>query len=171
MLSSFRVASTKPGAALGRGQGWLPWQGRGRFLAPRDRGPEAGVYCLKRHLAWNRRQCFRYRLQSEDAGALHQHRVAWAQLFAQCLDRPGGVRGLAAPIDLRLWADRDQDVDTILLDRAGDLAMGLVGIVAELRHFPEYRDPPPTARALRKVLERGAHRDRVGVPRVVDQQT
>src|SRR2546427_13294386 len=50
MLSSFWVASTKPGAALARGQGWLPWQGRGWFLAPRDRGPEAGKYCWKAHL-------------------------------------------------------------------------------------------------------------------------
>src|SRR5918994_2618884 len=30
---------TKPGAALARGQGWLPWQGRGWFPAP----------CLGRH--------------------------------------------------------------------------------------------------------------------------
>ncbi len=29
MLSSFWVASTKPEAALDRGQGWLPWQGEG----------------------------------------------------------------------------------------------------------------------------------------------
>jgi hypothetical protein len=49
MLSSFWVASTKPGAALVRGQGWLPWQGRGWFLAPRDRGPEAGVRRLEGH--------------------------------------------------------------------------------------------------------------------------
>jgi hypothetical protein len=49
MLSSFWVASTKPGAALVRGQGWTPWQGRGWFLAPRDRGPEAGVYCVEGH--------------------------------------------------------------------------------------------------------------------------
>jgi hypothetical protein len=45
MLPSFWVASTKPEAALVRGQGWLPWQGRGWFLAQRDRGPEAGEYC------------------------------------------------------------------------------------------------------------------------------
>ncbi len=49
MLSSFWVASTKPGAALVRGRGWLPWQGRGWFLAPRDRGPEAGMYCPEGH--------------------------------------------------------------------------------------------------------------------------
>ena len=49
MLSSFWVASTKPGGAFVRGQGWQPWQGRGWFLAPRDRGPEAGVYCLEGH--------------------------------------------------------------------------------------------------------------------------
>jgi hypothetical protein len=49
MLSSFWVASTEPGAALARGQGWLPWQERGWFLALRDRGPEAGVYCLEGH--------------------------------------------------------------------------------------------------------------------------
>src|SRR5687767_5344793 len=39
MPSSFWVASTKPGAALARRQGWTPWQGRGWSLAPRDRGP------------------------------------------------------------------------------------------------------------------------------------
>src|SRR3982751_3561426 len=43
------VASTKPGAALARGQGWLPWQGRGWFLAPRDRGPGTAVHCLEGH--------------------------------------------------------------------------------------------------------------------------
>ena len=47
--SSFWVASTKPEAALARGQGWQPWQERGWTLAPRDRGPEAGMYCWMRH--------------------------------------------------------------------------------------------------------------------------
>src|SRR5918992_4096572 len=45
MLSSFWVASTKPEPALVRRQGREPWQGRGGALAPRDRGPGAGVYC------------------------------------------------------------------------------------------------------------------------------
>jgi hypothetical protein len=49
MLLDYWVASTKPGAALDRSQGWLPWQGRGSFLAPRDRGPEAGMHCLEGH--------------------------------------------------------------------------------------------------------------------------
>src|SRR5947207_11170125 len=43
MLSSSWVASTKPGAALVRGQGWLPWQGRGWFVAQRDRGAGGGL--------------------------------------------------------------------------------------------------------------------------------
>src|SRR6266540_738969 len=47
--SRFSVASTKPGAALVRGQGWQPWQGRGWTLAPRDRGREAGRYCWEGH--------------------------------------------------------------------------------------------------------------------------
>src|SRR5437764_10717002 len=50
MPPSFWVASTKPEAALARGQGWQPWQERGWTLAPRDRGPEAGMYCWMRHL-------------------------------------------------------------------------------------------------------------------------
>src|SRR5436190_23047015 len=49
MPSSFWVASTKPEAALARGQGFQPWQEGGWDLAPRDRGPEAGMYCWKRH--------------------------------------------------------------------------------------------------------------------------
>src|SRR5204862_3960482 len=49
MPSSFWVASTKPEAALARGQGWQPWQERGWTLAPRDRGPEAGMYCRTGH--------------------------------------------------------------------------------------------------------------------------
>src|SRR5881227_3142881 len=49
MPSSFWFASTKPEAALARGQGWQPWQERGWTLAPRDRGPEAGMYCWKGH--------------------------------------------------------------------------------------------------------------------------
>src|SRR5439155_7307523 len=49
MPPSFWVASTKPEAALARGQGWQPWQERGWTLAPRDRGPEAGMYCWKGH--------------------------------------------------------------------------------------------------------------------------
>src|SRR3712207_3794587 len=44
------VASTKPGAALVRSQGWTPWQGRRWSLAPRDRGRETGKYCLMGHL-------------------------------------------------------------------------------------------------------------------------
>src|SRR6266550_6912778 len=47
MPSGFWVASIKPGATLARGQGWLPWQGRGWFLAPRDRGPETDMDCLE----------------------------------------------------------------------------------------------------------------------------
>jgi hypothetical protein len=49
MLSSLWVASTKPEAALVRGQGRMPWQGRGWALAPRDRGPEADKYCWEEH--------------------------------------------------------------------------------------------------------------------------
>jgi len=49
MPPSLWVASTKPEAALGRGQGLQPWQGRGWTLAPRDRGPEAGMHCRKGH--------------------------------------------------------------------------------------------------------------------------
>jgi hypothetical protein len=44
MPPRLRVASTKPEAALDRCQGSQPWQGRGWALAPRDRGPEAGMY-------------------------------------------------------------------------------------------------------------------------------
>jgi len=36
----FRFASTKQEAVGARGQGWLPWQGRRRTHAQRDRGPE-----------------------------------------------------------------------------------------------------------------------------------
>src|SRR5207253_6522979 len=50
MPPSFWVASTKPEAALACGQGWQPWQERGWALAPRDRGPEAGMYCWMGHL-------------------------------------------------------------------------------------------------------------------------
>src|SRR5918999_2919937 len=50
MLPSFWVASTKPESALVRRQGQKPWQGRGWALAPRDRGPGAGVYCWVGHL-------------------------------------------------------------------------------------------------------------------------
>src|SRR5919197_949292 len=42
---------------------------------------------------------------------------------------------------------------------------------AELCHVPEVRDPPPVSRALDEIGERRAHRDRVGVVRVVDQHT
>src|SRR5436190_1297699 len=48
--SSFGVASTKREAALARSQGWQPWQERGWALAPRDRGPKAGMYCWMAHL-------------------------------------------------------------------------------------------------------------------------
>src|SRR5437660_3715239 len=49
MLSRLWVASTKPEAALGRSQGWTPWQGRGWTLAPCARGPEADMYCWMGH--------------------------------------------------------------------------------------------------------------------------
>src|SRR3712207_7791472 len=42
-------ASTGPGDALARRQGWVPWQGRGWSLAPRDRGREPGMGCLMGH--------------------------------------------------------------------------------------------------------------------------
>ena len=45
----YRGYDTKPEAALARGQGRQPWQERGWTLAPRDRGPEAGMYCWMRH--------------------------------------------------------------------------------------------------------------------------
>src|SRR5918995_942119 len=44
MPPSLRVASTKPEFALGRGKVRRPWRGRGWALAPRDRGPEAGMH-------------------------------------------------------------------------------------------------------------------------------
>ncbi len=49
MHPSFSVVSTKPEAALARGQGLQPWQGRGWTLAPRDRGREAGMHCWMEH--------------------------------------------------------------------------------------------------------------------------
>src|SRR5687767_6305203 len=49
MLSSFWVASTKREAARDRGAGRWPAQGRGWALAPRDRGPKAGVHCWTGH--------------------------------------------------------------------------------------------------------------------------
>jgi hypothetical protein len=42
---NFWVVSTKHEAALDRSMGGLPCYGRGWALAPRDRGPEVGMYC------------------------------------------------------------------------------------------------------------------------------
>jgi hypothetical protein len=49
MPPEFWVVSTKPLAALARRQGWTPCQGRGWSLAPRDRGPETGMYRREGH--------------------------------------------------------------------------------------------------------------------------
>ncbi len=49
------------------------------------------------------------------------------------------------------------------------LVIGGSGL-AELGHLAEYRDASPVAGSLREVLERGAHRVRVGVVRVVDHE-
>jgi len=49
MLPSLSVASIKPEAAIVRGQGLEPLQGRGWTLAPHDRGRESGVYRRVRH--------------------------------------------------------------------------------------------------------------------------
>jgi hypothetical protein len=49
MLPRFWVASTKPERALRRAKAEKPSRGGGCALAPRDRGPEAGVYCLEGH--------------------------------------------------------------------------------------------------------------------------
>jgi len=49
MPSSFWVASTKPEDALVRRHGWMPWQGRGWRLAPRDRPREADMHCVIAH--------------------------------------------------------------------------------------------------------------------------
>ena len=43
------VASTKPGPALGRRPGWLPEQGRGSGLAPRDSGRGRGCHRWEEH--------------------------------------------------------------------------------------------------------------------------
>jgi len=45
-----RVASTKPGKDAGSANMWTYWRDRGRSSAPRDGGPERGMYCLKGHL-------------------------------------------------------------------------------------------------------------------------
>ena len=47
--AEFRVASTKPAAALGRSAGSMPAQGRGWLPAPRDSGPETVVDCREGH--------------------------------------------------------------------------------------------------------------------------
>ena len=49
MPSSFWVASTKRCKDAGSAHMQAPGRDRGRRSAPRDRGPEAGMYCLKGH--------------------------------------------------------------------------------------------------------------------------
>src|SRR5690242_5133775 len=122
-------------------------------------------------LGLHRRQRLRHRLQLEHPGTFHEHAVARTQLLAQRLDRFGRVGYRVAAVDARLRADGDQDVDPNLFDGARDLAVGVSGVVTELRHLPEHGDATPLARPLGEMLERRAHRDRVGVPSVVDQET
>ena len=69
-----------------------------------------------------------------------------------------------------LRADCDEQVDTDLLQCACDLAVALLGALAELGHVAEDRHGAPAAGELVEVLDRGAHRDRVRVPGVVDEQ-
>src|SRR5215210_4018520 len=49
MLPSVWVAGTKPEVAIRRAKADQPLRGGGWPLAPRDRGPEAGMYRLERH--------------------------------------------------------------------------------------------------------------------------
>ena len=53
---------------------------------------------------------------------------------------------------------------------ARDLAVRLVAVAAELGHLAEHRDATPAGGERAQVLERGAHRERVRVPGVVDEQ-
>ena len=76
----------------------------------------------------------------------------------------------AAAVDARALADRDEHVHADLVDGARDLAVRLVAVVAELGHLAEDGDAAAPVGEPTEVLERGAHRDRVRVPRVVDQQ-
>ena len=65
-------------------------------------------------------------------------------------------------------ADAEHDVDSFGL--APDLVVVAGSLRPELRHLTEDRDGAATACTLAQMLERGAHRDRVRVPGVVDQQ-
>src|SRR4029453_11027122 len=116
MLPSFWVVSTKPGAALGRVKGSLqPLQGRGWFLAPRDRGPGAGVECWKGHLVGHVRQ------ERHLARPLDRHR----NLALVAPARPGD----AARADLPLLGDVPPQLVVVLVVDLVDLLAAEVAVL------------------------------------------
>src|ERR671924_1437069 len=66
--------------------------------------------------------------------------------------------------------DREKRLDAGLGRGGADLAVVAGRVGAELGHLPQDRDAPSRAGPLREQPQGDAHRDRVCVPRVVDQQ-
>ena len=79
-----------------------------------------------------------------------------------------GLPGLGA-VGPRQVADRQQ-LDPELARQLGDLPVMTLGVVAELGHAAENREPPSSGSALGQMPQRGLHRRRIGVVGVVDDE-
>src|SRR5436190_1150982 len=108
-------------------------------------------------------------LQAGRARALDEDGVAGLQPCGEQLrGLPGRADQLVRIVVAGRRADADQQTDLGLARPRTDLAVIAGGIGAELGHLAEHGDPPAVPDR-GEVVERGAHRDRVGVVAVVHQ--
>src|SRR5438105_600856 len=120
----------------------------------------------------------RDRLEAHRARALDEHAVARldhrAHRLEPLLERrcPPRQRHAfrALQVVVRERTDGDERVDAEAGGHGADLAVVARSLLAQLGHVAEDRDLPPPAGAIVEQRERGAHRDRVRVVAVVDEQ-
>src|SRR5262245_26920258 len=175
-------STTAPSGNAARSLGREP---QARDRTPTSQGPKtlvrrrvgSGAACSRargRHVvpdrALGRNPCERLRddLEPDRPRALDEHDVAGLHELRGALRRLRRVLDPLATVGARELADAEDEVDAEIAHELSDLAVVLGRGRAELGHLAEDRDL--AALVLREVLQRGAHRARVRVVGVVDQQ-
>ena len=108
--------------------------------------------------------------EAEDTRTFDEHAVTGLQLLAQERDRLVGVGDAPAAVDARTRPTEMSRSTPISSTARATSRCASSLYVAELGHLAEHGDAPATGGELPQMLERRAHRDRVRVPRIVDEQ-
>ncbi len=114
------------------------------------------------------REGFRDDLEPDRARALDEHDVAGLDEPGRAFRRLVRIGDPLAPVGTRELPDPEHDVDAELPDQLADLTVVVGRRRSELGHLSENGDLASGVRG--EMLERGSHRGRVRVVRVVDQQ-